>query len=82
MEDKLFKLKFKITSNVHTYNSVVNTLAWAGFSQTEGASWNILWSAPLKAEQLKEFNFYKHCNHFAGTWQIGRKDLMYRNISS
>ena len=25
---------------------------------------------------------YKHCNHYAGTWQLGRKDLMYRNIAA
>jgi hypothetical protein len=50
MQENTFKLKFKITSNVHNYNSVVNALTWAGFTQTEGASWNILWSAPLKAE--------------------------------
>ena len=31
---------------------------------------------------MKEFDEYKHCNHFAGTWQLGRKDLMYRNIQS
>ena len=80
MQDGLFKLKYKITANTHVYNCVTNSLAWNGFCQTEGASWNILWSAPLKAEQLKEFDEYKHCNHFAGTWQLGRKDLMYRNI--
>lgn len=56
MQENTFKLKFKITSNVHTYNSVVNALSWAGFTQTEGASWNILWSAPLKAEQMRVFD--------------------------
>jgi len=32
MQEGLFKLKYKITNNVHTYNCVVNSLAWAGFS--------------------------------------------------
>jgi hypothetical protein len=50
MQDGLFKLKYKITANTHVYNCVTNSLAWNGFCQTEGASWNILWSAPLKAE--------------------------------
>jgi tubulin polyglutamylase TTLL4 len=42
----------------------------------------MLWSAPLKPETLRNFDMYKHCNHFAGTWQLGRKDLMYRNIAA
>ena len=81
MPEGYFKLKYKITSNVHVYNCVVNSLAYAGFQQTDGASWNILWSAPLKVEQIREFDEYKHVNHFAGTWYLGRKDFMYRNIA-
>ena len=42
----------------------------------------MIWSAPLKAEQIKEFDDYKKVNHFAGTWFLGRKDLMYRNIAN
>ena len=39
-----------------------------------------MWSAPLKPETLRNYDMYKHNNHFPGTWQLGRKDLMYRNI--
>ena len=82
MRDNKFKLKFKISESVHTYNCVVNTLCFSGFTQTEGANWNVMWSAPLKPETLRHYDMYKHCNHFPGTWQLGRKDLMYRNISA
>ena len=82
MKEGKFKLKFKISDNVHTYNSVTHALMYAGFCQTEGTNWNVLWSAPLKAENLRYFDEFKHCNHFAGTWNLGRKDYMYRHISS
>ena len=82
MRDNKFKLKFKISETVHTYNCVVNTLCFSGFMQTEGPNWNVMWSAPLKPETLRHYDMYKHCNHFPGTWQLGRKDLMYRNISA
>ena len=82
MKENKFKLNFKIADRVHIYNCVVNSLSWAGFTQSEGSNWNIMWSAPLKPETLRNYDMYKHCNHFPGTWQLGRKDLMYRNIAS
>ena len=39
-----------------------------------------MWSAPLKPETLRTYDRYRHCNHFPGTFQLGRKDSMYRNI--
>ena len=82
MKDNKFSLKFKVADRVHTYNCVVNSLTFAGFTQTESTNWNVMWSAPLKPETLRNYDMYKHCNHFPGTWQLGRKDLMYRNIAS
>jgi hypothetical protein len=76
-----FKLKFKISDHVYTYNCVVNALKAAGFTQTNGKEWNLLWSAPLKAENLRNFNQFQRCNHFPAAWQLGRKDNLWRNIS-
>jgi hypothetical protein len=42
--------------------------------------WNILWSLPLKPEILRNYDIYKRCNHFPGTFQLGRKDNLYRNV--
>jgi len=75
-----FKLKYKITDSVYTYNCVLRALDAAGFIQTEGLNWNILWSAPLHPEMLKNFSKYQRCNHFPGTWQLGRKDNLWRNL--
>lgn len=74
-------MRFKISEQVHTYSCVVNSLSYAGVQQTDGANWNIIWSAALKPESLKNYDRFKRCNHFPGTWQLGRKDLMYRNVS-
>ena len=35
----------------------------------------------FKGSKLKNVNQYQHVNHFAGSWCIGRKDLMWRNVS-
>lgn len=76
-----YRLRYKTTSNSNMYQCVINALAFAGFCQTDSSGWNMIWSQPLKAEQIKEFDDYKKVNHFAGTWFLGRKDLMYRNIA-
>ena len=73
--------KFKISEHSHTYNCIMNAFAAAGMHQTEGKNWNIIWSSPLKGECLKTFTQYQRCNHFPSTWQIGRKDNMWRNIN-
>ena len=68
MKEGKYKLKFKISDQVHTYNVVVNSLCMAGFTQTEGSSWNVIWSAPLKPECMRDYDQYRHCNHFPGTF--------------
>ena len=62
--------KYKILESSHPYNCVVNSLINAGFEETEGKNWNLLWSAPLNPESLKKLNKYQRCNHFPLTWQL------------
>lgn len=76
-----FKLKFKMTDNVCVYNCVLSALKTAGFTQTEGKNWNLLWSAPLQPEVLKNFSKYQRCNHFPSTWELGHKDNLWKNVS-
>ncbi len=76
-----FKLKYKITDSVCVYNCIKSALRAAGFAETEGSSWNVLWSSPLQPETLRNFSKYQRCNHFPGTWQLGRKDNLWRNMS-
>ena len=68
MKQNKFRMKYKVADGVHTYNCVVNSLCWAGFQQTDSSQWNVMWSAPLKPETLRNYDMYKHNNHFPGTW--------------
>ena len=79
--DESFKLKFKLSESVHSYNCILRALKAAGFQQTEKSNWNLIWSAPLNTEYIKGLSKYQRCNHFPGTWELGRKDNLWRNIS-
>lgn len=43
-------------------------------------NYNALWSGALKAEDFRKLNRYQRVNHFPGTWELGRKDRLCRNI--
>lgn len=47
---------------------------------TSGSQWNILWTGLFKSNKIKNVNQFQHVNHFAASWCIGRKDLMWRNV--
>ena len=74
---------FKISETTHIYNSVVNSLKAAGFRivSPNSSKWNVLWTGQTKPEQLKEASKYQKINHFPQSFQIGRKDLMYKNYT-
>lgn len=76
-------LGFKIHDSTHIYNSVVNTLKAAGFRIVPPNSnkWNILFTGMCKQDQLKDASKYQKINHFPQSYQIGRKDLMWKNIA-
>ena len=48
-----YKLKYRITESVCAFHCIISSLETAGFVPTDGPNWNILWSAPLKPEVLK-----------------------------
>jgi tubulin polyglutamylase TTLL4 len=74
---------FKISDTTHIYNSVVNSLKAAGFRivSPNSSKWNVLWTGVTKPEQLKEATKYQKINHFPQSFQMGRKDLMYKNYA-
>ena len=75
-EAKKFDLKFKTSALL----CVVRTFENAGFKRTEGNYWNHLWANP-KHDRVKEMNKFQKTNHYAGCWQLGRKDNLWRNLS-
>lgn len=69
-------------SVVHEYNSVRNSLLWAGFRRVKGHEWSMLWSRhQTEAEIAKHHNPYKKLNHWPASWCIGRKDRLARNVA-
>lgn len=42
--------------------------------------WNVLWSGYTKPEDIRELNKYQKVNHFPGSIQLGRKDMLWRNM--
>ena len=75
------ELQFRIAENTNIYNSVVNTFKRAGVKLVEVEGQNVLWTGSVKPDLLRETNKYQKLNHFPGSFQIGRKDCMWRNIA-
>ena len=76
------KLTLKISESTHIYNSVVNSCKNAGFYLTDvGKEFNLLWTGATKIEVLKLMNKFQKVNHFPGSYNLGRKDLMWKNVS-
>ncbi|KAK3252707.1 hypothetical protein CYMTET_38009 [Cymbomonas tetramitiformis] len=61
-------------------NAVKAAFKQAGFRRTKGNNWNALWAGALKGDEFHDMNRYQKVNHFPGTWELGRKDKLYRNI--
>ena len=83
MLDKNMTLGFKVHDSTHIYNSVVNTMKAAGVRivPPTSAKWNVMWTGMCKPEVLKDASKYQKINHFPQSFQLGRKDLMWKNIS-
>ena len=75
-------LGFKISETTHIYNSVVNTLKTAGMRIVgpNSSKWNVQWTGQTKPEHLKEATKSQKINHFPQSFQVGRKDMMWKNI--
>lgn len=67
-----------------TPNIVKNTVIRSGFrliSGDEGNDWLGTWSRHMKPICFKAIREYQKVNHFPGSFQIGRKDRLWRNLS-
>ena len=76
-------MAFKISDNTHVYNAVVNSCKNSGIVLIENANpyFNLQWSGYITAPDIKNLNKYQKINHFPGSTQLGRKDLLWRNIN-
>ena len=74
-------MAFKISESAHIYNAVVNSFKNAGFALVEkGEYWNVMWAYYTKVDEVSSLNKYQKINHFPGSVQLGRKDLLWYNM--
>lgn len=53
----------------------------AGFRVTKSNKFNVNWGNILEANEFKELNEFQRVNHFPGTWELGTKSNLYRNVA-
>lgn len=77
------KLYYSHTDAVHEYNAVINTLRQGGLYRIRSDSprWSLLWSSHPPPEVLRALRPAQRTNHFPGSWNLGHKDKLWRNIS-
>lgn len=82
MMDKNMTLGFKVHETTHVYNSVVNAMKAAGIRivPPNSSKYNVIWTGICRPEQLKVATKFQKINHFPNSLQLGRKDLMWRNL--
>lgn len=75
-------MSFRISDHTHIYNTVVNGCKGAGFIMMDKPSpyFNLQWTGYITSNDIKHLNKYQKTNHFPGSSQLGRKDLLWRNI--
>ncbi|CAF0936843.1 unnamed protein product [Didymodactylos carnosus] len=67
-----------------TPNIVKNTVTRSGFrliNADEGNDWLGTWSRHMKPPCFRAIREFQKVNHFPGSFQIGRKDRLWRNLS-
>ncbi|XP_035986808.1 tubulin polyglutamylase TTLL4 [Fundulus heteroclitus] len=73
-------LKWKMSSV--TPNIVKHTIARSHFKVTKKSSdWLGCWGHHMKSPGFRAIGEHQKLNHFPGTFQIGRKDRLWRNLS-
>ncbi|EDV27289.1 uncharacterized protein TRIADDRAFT_22586, partial [Trichoplax adhaerens] len=72
-------LKWK-SSNI-TPNVIKQCIHRSGFRLTKGVNeWLGYWGKHMKSEMFKTVKEYQKVNHYPGSFQIGRKDRLWRNM--
>lgn len=80
-ELKSCSFSYKLCKKAHTYNCAVNSFKFAGFERTSTARYNVLIGGVPRRGRITQLRKYQKYNHFAGSWQLGRKDNLYRCVN-
>jgi len=70
------------TADCHEYKAVVNTLQHGGLYRTAVGSDKccLFWGDHPKSDMVRRLNPFQKTNHFPGSWHLGRKDLLWKNV--
>ena len=74
-------ISFSISESTTFYECIFKSLKYNGFRLEMNSNWNLLWSGLQKTFIYKNFFTYQRTNHFPGTYQVARKDNLWRNIN-
>eukprot|EP00998_Keelungia_sp_KM082_P009356 NODE_552_length_1818_cov_52.607333_g543_i0.p1 GENE.NODE_552_length_1818_cov_52.607333_g543_i0~~NODE_552_length_1818_cov_52.607333_g543_i0.p1 ORF type:complete len:553 (+),score=127.30 NODE_552_length_1818_cov_52.607333_g543_i0:50-1660(+) len=73
---------FKIGHGAVAFRLVLNVFQNSGLTHTNHHGlWNVLWTKRVTDEEWSTVTEYQRVNHFPGTWGIGRKDHLHKNIA-
>ena len=72
---------YKMGPGVVAFRVVISTLHSAGMRHTVDNDWNLLWGKRISATDWKRSNIYQKINHFPGSRNVGRKDLLHWNLA-
>ncbi|GLC44290.1 Tubulin polyglutamylase ttll5 [Pleodorina starrii] len=70
------------------YGGVANTPVRTAFREAglrptrKGKRWSVQWGGILDAAALAKLHSFQRVNHFPGTWELGHKGHLYRNVYS
>ena len=74
-------LYYRYSESAHVYNCVVTSLEYNGFKETSTSKFNLYISGSIRPKILLEMDEFQKYNHYPGSWQLGRKDNLWRNVS-
>lgn len=75
-------MSFLVADTTHIYNAVVTSCKTAGFQMIENQlNFNLLWCHYISANDIRDLNKHQKVNHFPSSNQLGRKDLLWRNLN-
>eukprot|EP01006_Ploeotia_vitrea_P042742 TRINITY_DN66658_c1_g4_i1.p1 TRINITY_DN66658_c1_g4~~TRINITY_DN66658_c1_g4_i1.p1 ORF type:complete len:731 (+),score=30.81 TRINITY_DN66658_c1_g4_i1:52-2244(+) len=75
-------LYWKLGNGAVPFRIISHTFTRSGFRQTNhDRKWNVLWAKRVSPEEYTNMEWYQKVNHIPGTWGIGRKDSLWRNIA-
>lgn len=76
------RLFYSHTDAVHEYNAVVNILRQGGLYRVrpDSQKWTLLWSHHPPPEVLNALKPLQKTNHHIGSWHLGKKDLIWKNL--